>query len=68
VPIALDAAIGEGLSGVSPTNLRAFVEMLAFPRSYDLERRANRKARDFLLQKVRSFGYRPFLQGATTTS
>jgi Zn-dependent M28 family amino/carboxypeptidase len=64
VPIALDVAIADVLSGVSTSNLRAFVEMLAFPRSYDLERRANRKARDLLLQKVRSFGYRPFLQGS----
>jgi Zn-dependent M28 family amino/carboxypeptidase len=37
--------------------------MLAFPRHYVAEKRANRRARDLLLRRARSFGYTPFLQG-----
>jgi hypothetical protein len=33
-PKAIDAAVAEILSEVSTENLRAFVEMLAFPRHY----------------------------------
>ncbi len=38
--------------------------MLAFPRHYFAEHRANRKARDLLLKQTKSFGYAPTLQGS----
>jgi Zn-dependent M28 family amino/carboxypeptidase len=38
--------------------------MLAFPRHYVAEKRANRRARDLLLKSARSLGYMPFLQGS----
>src|SRR5262249_67547 len=37
---------------------------LAFPRHYVLERQANARARDLLVELLRSFGYVPVLQGA----
>jgi hypothetical protein len=62
-PGASDPAVMELLGEVSSDNLRTFVEMLAFPRHYFAENRANRRARDLLLKLAASFGYRPFLQG-----
>jgi Zn-dependent M28 family amino/carboxypeptidase len=59
-----DPAIAGVLQRVSSKNLRAYVEMLAFPRHYVLEREANTRARDLLLELLRSFGYAPVLQGA----
>ena len=59
-----DAAVARVLGDVSIDRLRAFVEMLSFPRHYFAEHRANRKARDLLLKLVRGFGYEPFLQGS----
>lgn len=58
-----DAAITEVLRGVSAEKLRAFVTMLAFPRHYVAERKANIRARDLLLALLRTFGYTPLLQG-----
>lgn len=63
-PAVPDAAVAEILREVSPESLRAFVEMLAFPRHYFAEHRANRRARDLLLKCVRRFGYTPALQGS----
>ena len=63
-PKAIDAAVAEILSEVSTENLRAFVEMLAFPRHYFAEHHANRKARDLLLNHVAGFGYKPVVQGS----
>jgi peptidase M28-like protein len=63
VPIARDAKVAKVLREVSSENLRAIVEMLAFPRHYTREKRANRKARDLLLKHARSLGYAPSLQG-----
>jgi len=63
IPAAPDTAVAEILADVSPANLRAFVEMLAFPRHYFAEHKANRRARDLLLKLTRSFGYAPTLQG-----
>src|SRR6516165_8703744 len=40
---APDAAVEEVLRGVSPKALRAHVKMLAFPRHYVAEKRANRR-------------------------
>src|SRR5260370_7568915 len=37
--------------------------MLAFPRHYFAENRANRQARDLILKVVTGFGYKPSLQG-----
>jgi Zn-dependent M28 family amino/carboxypeptidase len=59
-----DAAIADVLRGVWPDRLRAFVEMLAFPRHYVAERKANVRARDLLLKQLHSFGYKPVLQGS----
>ena len=56
--------VADILREVSPESLRAFVEMLAFPRHYFAENRANRRARDLLLKLTRSFGYAPILQGS----
>jgi Peptidase family M28 len=64
-PRATDADIAEALADVSPERLRAYVEMIAFPRHYLAEREANVRARDLLLKLLNGFGYTsPFLQGA----
>ncbi len=63
-PKITDAAIVDILRGVSPERLFAYVDMLAFPRHYVAERKANVHARDLLLRLLRSFGYTPHLQGA----
>jgi Zn-dependent M28 family amino/carboxypeptidase len=62
-PAARDAKIARVLREVSPASLRALVEMLAFPRHFTKEKRANRRARDVLLRHARSLGYAPTLQG-----
>jgi hypothetical protein len=62
-PPARNARIARILREVSPERLRAMVEMLAFPRHYTREKRANRKARDLLLKHARNLGYAPSLQG-----
>jgi Zn-dependent M28 family amino/carboxypeptidase len=59
-----DPAIAGVLQRVSSKNLRDYVEMLAFPRHYVLEREANARARDQLVELLRGFGYAPALQGA----
>jgi Zn-dependent M28 family amino/carboxypeptidase len=38
--------------------------MLAFPRHYDAEHRANIRARDLLVKSLQTMGYAPVLQGA----
>jgi len=63
-PKLFDAAVAKVLNGVSVENLRAYVEMLAFPRHYFAENRDNRRARDLLLKHTRSLGYAPLLQGS----
>jgi Zn-dependent M28 family amino/carboxypeptidase len=63
-PKAMDAGIAEVLHGVSADRLRAYVDLLAFPRHYIAERKANVHARDLLLRLLRSFGYAPHLQGS----
>ncbi len=62
-PKAADASIADVLHGVSSERLFAYVDMLAFPRHYVAERKANVHARDLLLRLLRSFGYTPHLQG-----
>jgi Zn-dependent M28 family amino/carboxypeptidase len=62
-PTAPDAAVARMLREVSRENLRAFVDMLAFPRHYFADKRGNRRARDLLLQQTAMFGYVPRLQG-----
>jgi len=59
-----EPAIANVLRGVSPDRLRAFVDMLAFPRHYVAERKANVRARDLLLKLLHSFGYKLLLQGS----
>jgi Zn-dependent M28 family amino/carboxypeptidase len=63
-PADFDASSAKILHEVSLENLRAFTEMLAFPRHYFAEHRANRKARDLLLKQAERFGYEPILQGS----
>ena len=63
-PKSNDAALADVLRGVSSDKLHAFVDMLAFPRHYVAERKANVRARDLLLRLLRSFGFTPSLQGA----
>lgn len=58
-----NTAIGDVLQKVSPQQLRAFVELLAFPRHFVAERAANLRARDLLLMHLRGFGYSPMLVG-----
>src|SRR5262249_57830224 len=62
-PGASAPAVTELLAEVSSENLRSFVKMLAFPRHYFAENRANREARDVLLKLTTAFGYKPSLQG-----
>ena len=52
---AVVAAVGR----VSADSLRAHVEMLSFPRHYVAEAKANRRARDLLVERLRSVGYAP---------
>lgn len=63
-PLVCDARIANILCDISLARLRASVDMLAFPRHYFAEHRANRKARDLLIKQARSFGYTPALQGS----
>lgn len=63
-PQAADARIADAVRSVSADRLLAYVDMLAFPRHYVTERKANLHARDLLLQMLRSFGYTPVLQGS----
>ena len=62
-PAKPEAAVAKILAEVSSDNLRSFVEALAFPRHYFAENRANRRARDLLLEFGKGFGYQPTLQG-----
>ena len=62
-PAERDPAVAKILADVSSSNLRAFVEALAFPRHYFAENRANRRARDLLVEFGKGFGYVPTLQG-----
>jgi hypothetical protein len=63
-PAKTNAALADLLQGVSAAKLRDYVELLAFPRHYVVERKANVRARDLLLRLLRNFGYAPVLQGA----
>jgi Zn-dependent M28 family amino/carboxypeptidase len=62
-PPGPDPTVTKILGEVSTDRLRAFVRMLAFPRHYFAENRANRQARDLILKAVTGFGYNPSLQG-----
>ncbi|WP_119299621.1 M20/M25/M40 family metallo-hydrolase [Dongia deserti] len=59
----VDPVVADILVEVSGENLRAFVERLAFPRHYSAQNRANRRARDLLMELAKDFGYQPTLQG-----
>lgn len=63
-PKKTDTAIATVLQQVSAAKLRQYVEMLAFPRHYEVDRQANIRARDRLLVLLHDFGYTPVLQGA----
>ena len=62
-PGATDPHVAEILRGVSPKNLREYVETLAFPRHYVANKKANVEARDLLLKRLDSFGYKLLLVG-----
>ncbi len=62
-PGTADAGVSDVLAGVSTDALRAYVDLIAFPRHYFAERQANIRARDLLLRQLRGFGYEPVLQG-----
>src|SRR5262249_29087226 len=62
-PAAPDPGVAKILNEVSSEGLRRFVEMIAFPRHYFAQNGANRRARDAILNRATSFGYKPFLQG-----
>jgi hypothetical protein len=51
------------LEAVSAKALRASVEALAYPRSYEMQRKANEKARDWLCDELRGYGYEVSLRG-----
>src|SRR5262245_18060035 len=55
--------IAAPLRDVSADRLRDYVHQLAFPRHYLAERKANLRARDLLIERLRGFGYTPMLQG-----
>lgn len=63
-PGRTDAQVADILRAVSTERLFAFVDMLAFPRHYIAERKANVRARDLLLKLLGNFGYMPALQGS----
>ena len=54
----------DALAAISPAKLRTTVESLAYPRSYDLQREANLRARDWLCEELRAIGYHVTLQGS----
>lgn len=56
--------VAAALAAVSPTRLRGLIDALSFPRHYAAERRANVRARDFLVAHLRGLGYTPALQGS----
>jgi Zn-dependent M28 family amino/carboxypeptidase len=63
-PRPTDPAIAKLLGSVSAERLFAYVDMLAFPRHYTFERKANLRARDLLVKLLQSLGYSPVLQGS----
>jgi Zn-dependent M28 family amino/carboxypeptidase len=63
-PQKRDAGIVESLEAVSQEKLFAYVDMLAFPRHYLAESKANVRARDLLIRVLQGFGCTPVLQGA----
>ncbi len=63
-PRPTDNAVAAALAAVSPDRLRGLVEVLSFPRHYHADRRANRRARDLLVQYLRGLGYEPTLHGS----
>ncbi|MGF1580485.1 MAG: M28 family peptidase [Gemmataceae bacterium] len=58
-----DGAIARLVNEVSEENLRAYVDVLSFPRHYVVEKEANVRARDLLLRMLEGYGYLPTLQG-----
>ena len=63
LPAERDVAIQKVVDEVSAENLRDYVEKLSFPRHFFAEHRANRRARDYLLRLLSSYGHEPSLQG-----
>jgi Zn-dependent M28 family amino/carboxypeptidase len=64
-PKAVSVAVDDILRGVSEEKLRGYVDMIAFPRHYEAERKANVHARDLLLRLLHGFGYTaPIFQGS----
>lgn len=62
-PVAVSAAIQKAVGAVSAARLRRTVEALAFPRHFTQERDANRRAREWITEELRSLGYLIEFQG-----
>lgn len=52
------------VQSVSSERLRTYVDLLAFPRHYDAEYRANQHARNLLVEFLRGVGFTPQFQGS----
>ena len=63
-PKPTDVSLTQMLAAVAPERLFAYVDMLAFPRHYVVERKANIRSRDLLIETLQGFGYTPVLQGS----
>ncbi|MFK5921456.1 MAG: M28 family peptidase [Verrucomicrobiota bacterium] len=51
------------LEEISPVSLRETVEALAYPRHYQANREANERARDWIFEELRCFGYEVECEG-----
>jgi Zn-dependent M28 family amino/carboxypeptidase len=58
-----ERSIAASIRRVSRKQLRGFVDSLSFPRHYEAERAANRRARDLVSGHLRKWGYAVSLQG-----
>jgi hypothetical protein len=63
-PKKTETSVADLLRAVSSERLRAYVDMLAFPRHYEAEHTANVRARDLLVKSLQTMGHAPVLQGA----
>ncbi|MCF6312087.1 MAG: M28 family peptidase [Verrucomicrobiales bacterium] len=53
----------KALDEVSPASLRRVVEDLAYPRHYQVNHESNQKARDWICEELRSWGYEVTCEG-----
>src|SRR5437870_7963151 len=57
------AGVIAALNSVSEDHLREDVEALSFPRHFEAEPEANRRAADWIAGRLRDCGYEAFMQG-----